>query len=67
MIKLPLKKDAKHETVHNINLLPSFGNDLQIFEYCHEEKTSFSNVSFNYEAPNGIKYDTPASRNFLAE
>ena len=50
-----------------MNLLSSFGNDLKIFENCHLEKTSSSNVSFNYEAPNGIKYDTPASRNFLAE
>ena len=49
--KFEHRKDRQIETIHNNEMLPSFGGDLYIYENCDVIKNNYSQIGLDYENP----------------
>ena len=65
IIKL-LSKEDKSETIHSNKLLPSFGDDLLVYENSNIKPISCSTVGTRYSLPNTFKVDCFIPKLFMA-
>ena len=63
-----VSKECKYETTHSNKLLPSFGDDLIIYENCNINPISCSTIGTRYEFQNlsKMKMDCYLPKLFMA-
>lgn len=66
MEKFDHRKDRNDETIHNNEMLPSFGGDIFLYDNCNTIKNNYSQIGLDYDLPAGIEYNTKQSKEYLA-
>ena len=55
LIKIPHRINKKYETINRMYQLTCFCGDLSINEDCDKYCSSFSDLGWNYETPDGVE------------